>query len=369
MGPHRKMGIYVGYSSPSIMKYLEPLTGDLFAARYADCIFDEDNFPTLGGEKNHKECREIDWNVEGIHSLDPRTNESELEVQKIINLRKIANNLPDAFTDYKGVTKSHVPAMNVPERVEISKTTQPPKRGRNLDKKDKASQKRPRGMRNPQTVNVGQPRVDIQPSVEKGHLKDVHHPGPSTSVHTNVGVGTSKHLDSIVEGNHDESEGIDEISTNYVETGESFNRNTTNVDIFFSSKIAKDLTLDREPKTMAECMKRSDWSKWKVAIEDELRSLTKRGVFTAVIPTPRHISPVGAKWDFVRKRNENNEVVRYKVRLVAQGFTQKPDIDYDETYSPVMSGITFRYLISLCSANEFVYPTDGCGDCIFIWVA
>ena len=40
-------------------------------------------------------------------------------------------------------------------------------------------------------------------------------------------------------------------------------------------------------------------------------------------------------------------VVRYKERLVAQGFTQRPGIDYDETYSPVMSGITFRYLISM----------------------
>jgi hypothetical protein len=39
--------------------------------------------------------------------------------------------------------------------------------------------------------------------------------------------------------------------------------------------------------------------------------------------------------------NENNEVVRYKARLVAQGFTQRPDVDFNETYSPVMSGITF----------------------------
>jgi hypothetical protein len=231
--------------------------------------------------------------------------------------------------------------MNVPERVEIVKTTQLPKRGRNLDKKDKASKKHPRGMRTPQTVNVGQPRVDVQPSVEERHLKDVHHIGPSTSAHTNIGAGTSEHLDSIVEGNHDESGGIDEISTNYVESGESFNRKSTNVDIFFSSKIANDLALDREPKTMAECMKRSDWSKWMVAIKDELCSLTKRGVFTEVIPTPQHVSPVGAKWVLVRKRNENNEVVRYKARLVAQGFTQQPGIDYDETYSPVMSGITF----------------------------
>jgi hypothetical protein len=32
MGPHRKMGIYVGHLSPSIIKYLEPLTGDLLTA-------------------------------------------------------------------------------------------------------------------------------------------------------------------------------------------------------------------------------------------------------------------------------------------------------------------------------------------------
>jgi hypothetical protein len=65
------------------------------------------------------------------------------------------------------------------------------------------------------------------------------------------------------------------------------------------------------------------------------------------MPTPRHIFPVGSKWIFVCKRNENNEVVRYKARLVAQGFTQKSDIDFDETYSPVISGITFRYLMSV----------------------
>ena len=39
--------------------------------------------------------------------------------------------------------------------------------------------------------------------------------------------------------------------------------------------------------------------------------------------------------------------MRYKAHLVAQGFSQRPEIDYDETYSPVMDVITFRYLISL----------------------
>ena len=150
-------------------------------------------------------------------------------------------------------------------------------------------------------------------------------------------------------GNIEESQRVNGISTNYIDSGESFNRKTIIVDINFASKIASNLQLDPEPKTMAECIKRSDWIKWKEAIEAELHSLKKREVFSSVIPTPRNIFPVGSKWVFIRKRNENNEVVRYKARLVAQGFMQRPGIDYDETYSPVMSGITFRYLISLAA--------------------
>jgi hypothetical protein len=51
MGPQRRLGIYIGFHSPSIIKYLEPLTGDIFTARFADCQFDEIIFPILRGEK------------------------------------------------------------------------------------------------------------------------------------------------------------------------------------------------------------------------------------------------------------------------------------------------------------------------------
>jgi hypothetical protein len=81
MGPHRKLGIYVGYHFPSIIKYLEPLTGDLFIAYYADCIFNEDHFSALGGEyKYHTECQEINLDDKTIISSDPHTKETELQV-------------------------------------------------------------------------------------------------------------------------------------------------------------------------------------------------------------------------------------------------------------------------------------------------
>ena len=36
----------------------------------------------------------------------------------------------------------------------------------------------------------------------------------------------------------------------------------------------------------------------------------------------------------MRKRDAINKVVRYKARLVAQGFSQRPGIDYEEMYFP-----------------------------------
>jgi hypothetical protein len=85
----------------------------------------------------------------------------------------------------------------------------------------------------------------------------------------------------------------------------------------FSTIIAKNFLNDPDPKTMVECKKRSDWNKWKEAIEGELNSLKKRNVFIEVKPTPPRTFHVEFKRGFVRKRNDNNEEVRYKARLVA----------------------------------------------------
>ena len=73
--------------SPSIINYLEPLTGDVFRARFANCHFDEVNFPSLGGDKLPKEERcEIIWNASSMSHLDPRTAQCEKEVRRITHL-------------------------------------------------------------------------------------------------------------------------------------------------------------------------------------------------------------------------------------------------------------------------------------------
>jgi hypothetical protein len=60
--------------------------------------------------------------------------------------------------------------------------------------------------------------------------------------------------------------------------------------------MVANLLNDPGPKTIPECKQRSDWIKWREAIEVELDSLKKREIFNNVIPTPPRIHTVGFKW-------------------------------------------------------------------------
>ena len=86
--------------------------------------------------------REITWNASVMSHFDPRTNQSELEIQRIIHLQNLANQLPDAFTDTKKMTKSHVHATNTPAWIDVlegqltNESQKRLKRGRPFGSKD-----------------------------------------------------------------------------------------------------------------------------------------------------------------------------------------------------------------------------------------
>ncbi|XP_024164094.1 uncharacterized protein LOC112171092 [Rosa chinensis] len=153
MGPQRRLGIYIGFDLPSIIRYLEPMTGETFTAQFVDCHFDETIFPSLGGDKTvPNERHELMWTVPTISHLDPRTKESEIEVRRILHLQNIANTMPDAFTDTAKVTRSHIPAINASARINVQigqnnvAANEPSaarlKRGRPVGSKDSVPRKR-----------------------------------------------------------------------------------------------------------------------------------------------------------------------------------------------------------------------------------
>ena len=52
------------------------------------------------------------------------------------------------------------------------------------------------------------------------------------------------------------------------------------------------------------------------------------------------------------KRDTDGRITRYKTRLVARGFTQKPGIDFDETFVPVAKIELIQLLCALASALD-----------------
>ena len=108
----------MGFDSPSIIRYLEPLIDNVFKACFEDCHFNETIFPPLGGEKSLHEARhEITYNISTLSHLDSCISQCELEVQGIIHLQGIANQLLNVFTDSKKIVKSHIPAANTPAQI------------------------------------------------------------------------------------------------------------------------------------------------------------------------------------------------------------------------------------------------------------
>ena len=250
----------------------------------------------------------------------------------IIHLQNLANQLPYAFVDTKKVTKSHIPAANVQAWVDITEGQ------KTFESKTRSKRERPIGSK------------DITPRKRRTNGKQNDH--EESNIENQIPEDIQNEQIAPEEVQVPEN---NEISISYVHRGEKWDRNNFDVNNIFAFQVALDIIQnddDPEPQNTNECRQRNDWPKWREAMQAELHSLIKRDVFGPVVQTPASIKPVGDKWVFVRKRNENNDIIRYKARLVAQGFSQRPGIDYEETYSPVMDAITFRFLISLAVSEE-----------------
>ena len=103
-----------------------------------------------------------------------------------------------------------------------------------------------------------------------------------------------------------------------------------------------------EPKSVSEAQANQ---KWADTMKNEMDSLHDNNVWELVeLPTGR--KPVGSKWVFKVKTNADGSIERCKARLVAQGFSQKEGLDYDETFSPVVRSESVRSVIALASINN-----------------
>lgn len=100
-----------------------------------------------------------------------------------------------------------------------------------------------------------------------------------------------------------------------------------------------------EPTTIKEALSGKHSKQWKEAADAEYKALMENDTWE-LVKLPRERKAIGCKWVFRVKYNGEGQVERFKGRLIAQGYSQKYGIDYDETFSPVARFSSIRTLIA-----------------------
>ena len=102
-------------------------------------------------------------------------------------------------------------------------------------------------------------------------------------------------------------------------------------------------TFQLELKNVKEALGDESWT---TALQEELNQFTRNDVWY-LVPRPNDKHVIGTKWMFKNKQDENRVIVRNKVRLVAQGYSQIEGIYYEETFAPVIRLELIRILLEI----------------------
>ena len=87
-----------------------------------------------------------------------------------------------------------------------------------------------------------------------------------------------------------------------------------------------------KPESYAEA---SQDAKWWSTMEEEMGALNVNNTWDLVDP-PRHCKTIRCKYVYKVKYNANHLVSRYQAWLVAKRYAQTHDIDYNETFVPMV---------------------------------
>ena len=110
-----------------------------------------------------------------------------------------------------------------------------------------------------------------------------------------------------------------------------------------AATVTNTLDNEGEPQGFAEATKSEAWMD---SIREELSSLINNQTWTLVdLPPGRKAIRCG--WIYKAKENKHGAVYRLKSRLVAKGHSQKPGIDYNDTFAaPVGDKVILTFVLS-----------------------
>ena len=111
-------------------------------------------------------------------------------------------------------------------------------------------------------------------------------------------------------------------------------------------------TNDDDPTSFEEAMVDTDKDEWQDAMNREMESMYFNSVWS-LVELPEGFRLIGCKWLYKRKKGPDGRVETFKARLVAKGYTQKEEIDYKETFSPIAILKSIRILLSIAASLDY----------------
>jgi hypothetical protein len=106
-----------------------------------------------------------------------------------------------------------------------------------------------------------------------------------------------------------------------------------------------------EPTNFRSAMESPQADQWETAMEEEMDSLMDNETWTLTnLPPGRQA--IENRWVYKLKLDGEGKVRRFKARLVAKGFTQRPGIDFHETFSPVVKYESLRAILSIAAVLD-----------------
>ena len=98
-----------------------------------------------------------------------------------------------------------------------------------------------------------------------------------------------------------------------------------------------------QPTSLQEALEGSEGPMWRAALETEINNFKLRNVFAKAEQSGRAMKTKL----ILRKTRKPDGSIKYKVRLVAKGFTQIKGINYNETYAPTTSTMVVFVVMNL----------------------
>ena len=111
------------------------------------------------------------------------------------------------------------------------------------------------------------------------------------------------------------------------------------------------------PKSYEEAVCSDKSKKWVDAMHEEMNALGENNTYE-LCELPSDANLIGGRWVYAIKQNVDSSQ-NYKARYVAKGYSQIPNVDYGETFSPTARITSIRMLVQIAiQQNMFLHQMD-----------